>query len=85
LTLGSGEYHQQLQASQRELAQIDTPIDSLTRSVELLNRDINFEKERAGCDFSGSATTAKFPSKWLFFQILPTPEPTRQRPLAALS
>jgi hypothetical protein len=45
-----------LQNSQREVAQINTLISNLTRSVELLNFDIDFEEERARIrDFSDPA------------------------------
>jgi hypothetical protein len=37
----------QVQASQRELAQINTLIATISRSVELLNCDIDAEEERA--------------------------------------
>lgn len=38
---------EQLQKSQTEVAQISTLISNLTRSIELLNFDIDFEEERA--------------------------------------
>jgi hypothetical protein len=45
-----------LQNSQREVAQINTLISNLARSVELLNFDIDFEEERARIrDFSDPA------------------------------
>ena len=45
-----------LQNSQREVAQINTLISNLARSVELLNLDIDFEEERARIrDFSDPA------------------------------
>ena len=44
----NGATMKQIQTSQRELAQINALIATISRSVELLDFDIDFEEERAG-------------------------------------